>query len=60
MIWEDIRFDIRRMVKLGRKIDDLAHEVMFHSHDPSEDEQRNYEKNQKDFHDLCLKYGVEL
>ena len=60
MIWDDIKFDIRRMVKLGRKIDDLAHEVMFHSHAPSEDEKRNYEKNQKDFHDLCLKYGVEL
>jgi len=48
------------MVKLGRKIDDMAHEVMFHSHDPSEEEKRVYEKNQRDFHELCRKYGVEL
>ena len=60
MIWDDIRFDVRRMVKLGRKIDDMAHEVMFHQHDPSEEQKRVYEKNQKDFHDLCLKRSRQL
>ena len=60
MIWDEIRFDIKRLVTLGRSIDDMAHEVMFHAHEPSENEKRNYEKNQKDFKELCLKYGVEV
>ena len=60
MIWDDIKFDLRRMVKLSRNIDNMTHEVMFHQHKPSEEELRVYDKNQKDFHDLCRKYGVEL
>ena len=59
MIWDEIRFDIKRLVKLGRSIDDMAHEVMFHQYVPSEEENRNYRKNQRDFHELCFKYGVD-